>query len=770
LKAEDTLIEAMQQAAALKTQEPEEAVLTNLIARFSRLPASGEAPAVTDTDPSQAQEASTGEGTRQASQAPPPAESTQEVYDFLAPPQGPGEIGRLGPYRIVKVLGVGGMGVVFQAEDLQLQRLVALKVMRSAMLASAFARRRFLREAQASAGIDHEHIVTILQMGEDRGVPYLAMQLLQGETLEERLKREEKLPPEEVLHIGREIAVGLAAAHEGGLIHRDIKPANIWLETVHDAGGPSGSRDRVKILDFGLARAFGGDVHLTQSGVIVGTPAYMAPEQAQGGAVDPRTDLFSLGCVLYRLCTGRVPFQGATTMATLRALELEQPQPPHRLNPQIPRALSDLILKLLAKRPDDRCTSARTVVETLEAIREGRALVARPSRRPRRRLVLAAAIGLGVLGMVCYLWVARPESSKGVDVSETGSARPSKTQGVPPMLSNFAPQVTYAVGVRPYAVAVADFNGDGKQDLAVSNLSSDSVSVLLGNGDGSFKPAVHYPTGVEPHGVAVGDFNGDGKPDLAVANLKSDTLSVLLGNGDGSFKPAVSYTVGKGPRGVAIGDFNGDGKADLVVTDFMENSVSILLGNGDGTFQAAASYRSIGRPISVAVADVNGDGKADLVASNSAADTVSVLLGNGDGSFRPAVYYQVGSGPGAVVVADFNGDGKPDIAVENFGSDSVSVLLGNGDGTFRTAMVLVRARAVSPWQTSTAMGCSTLRWPTMAAAISACSWATAMAPLNRPSISPSAGHRSARPWVTSTATAKPTWPWPTMIPAMYRSC
>jgi serine/threonine protein kinase len=307
-------------------------------------------------------------GTKLPAAVTPAADSTQEIYDFLAPPQEPGELGRLGPYRVVQVLGIGGMGVVFQAEDLQLKRLVALKVMRPGVLASAVARQRFLREAQTCAAIDHEHIVTLLQVGEDRSVPYLAMQLLQGETLEERLKRDVKLPLAEVLRLGREIASGLAAAHERGLIHRDIKPANIWLETLPGAGEPSTPRCRVKILDFGLARAFGGEAHLTQSGVIVGTPSYMAPEQAEGGAVDPRSDLFSLGCVLYRLCTGQLPFKGATTMAILRALELEQPQPPHLLNPEVPRPLSYLILKLLAKRPDDRYPSARTVVEALARI------------------------------------------------------------------------------------------------------------------------------------------------------------------------------------------------------------------------------------------------------------------------------------------------------------------------------------------------------------------------------------------------------------------
>src|SRR5207237_3039394 len=144
------------------------------------------------------------------------------------------------------------------------------------------------------------HTTSILQVAEDRGLPYQAMHLLQGEPLEERLKREETLPLAEVLRMGREIATGLAAAHERGLIHRDIKPANIWLETPPGATGPAGLQGRVKIVDFGLARAFGADAHLTQSGVIVGTPAYMAPEQAHGGAVDPRSDRFSLGCVLHR--------------------------------------------------------------------------------------------------------------------------------------------------------------------------------------------------------------------------------------------------------------------------------------------------------------------------------------------------------------------------------------------------------------------------------------------------------------------------------------
>ena len=312
-------------------------------------------------------------------------------------------MGRLGPYRVVKVLGVGGMGVVFQAEDLQLQRLVALKVMRSGVLASALARQRFLREALTCAAIDHEHIVTLLQVGEDRGIPYLAMQLLQGETLEERLKREEKLPLAEVLRIGYETATGLAAAHERGLIHRDIKPANIWLEALPGAGEPSRPRCRVKILDFGLARAVG-EAHLTQNGRHRGHAGLHGSRAGRG-----RGGRSALTCSASAACSTACVRDSFRSKApprwpSCRTLELEQPQPPHLLNPDVPQTLSDLILTLLAKRPEDRSPSARTVVEALEAIREGRALVARPPHRRRRRLALAAAMGLTVLGLVCYLF------------------------------------------------------------------------------------------------------------------------------------------------------------------------------------------------------------------------------------------------------------------------------------------------------------------------------------------------------------------------------
>jgi serine/threonine protein kinase/Leucine-rich repeat (LRR) protein len=278
---------------------------------------------------------------------------------FLAPPTERGDLGWLGGYRILEVLGRGGMGVVFRAEDTRLKRTVALKVMLPTLTGDANLGKRFLREAQAMAAVEHDHIVRIYQVGEDRGVPFLAMEFLKGEPLSERLKRDRQLPVPEVLRIGQEIAQGLAAAHATGLIHRDIKPANIWLEQR--------TPPRVKVLDFGLARAAGQDTHLTRQGAIVGTPGYMAPEQAQCASVDHRADLFSLGAVLYQLCCGKQAFQGPDMVSTLMMVAMHQPQPPGKLNTKVPEALSDLVMRLLEKDPARRPASASEVAAALGA-------------------------------------------------------------------------------------------------------------------------------------------------------------------------------------------------------------------------------------------------------------------------------------------------------------------------------------------------------------------------------------------------------------------
>ncbi|HVS99469.1 MAG TPA: VCBS repeat-containing protein [Solirubrobacterales bacterium] len=250
----------------------------------------------------------------------------------------------------------------------------------------------------------------------------------------------------------------------------------------------------------------------------------------------------------------------------------------------------------------------------------------------------------------------------------------------------FAAEADYATGSSPFSVAIGDFNGDGRPDLAVANSGSDSVSVLLGHGDGSFAAKADYATGTFPISVAIGDLNGDGKPDLAVADAGSGNVSVLLGIGDGSFTPKADYATGTEPCSVAIGDLNGDGKPDLAVANRRSDSVSVLLGHGDGIFAAKADYATGSSPESVAIGDLNGDDRPDLAVANRGADNVSVLLGEGDGSFAAKADYATGTGPAAVAIGDLNGDGRPDLAVANFVSSSVSVLLNSsvfpGGGAF----------------------------------------------------------------------------------------
>jgi serine/threonine protein kinase len=287
------------------------------------------------------------------------------VFSFFMPPQQPDELGRLGSYRVLGALGAGGMGAVFRAEDPVLRRHIALKVLLPQFANNATAKARFLREARAQAAVEHDHIIAIYQVGESADVPFIAMPLLKGQTLSEALKATPIMSVPEAIRIAREMAAGLDAAHSQNLIHRDIKPANVWLE------GPD---RRVKILDFGLARGEAeadGLEPVTQEGAIIGTPAYMSPEQAQGKPVDARTDLFSLGVVLYQLLTGRQPFIGSNTPATLLAVVSHVPQGPRELQPQVPAELDAITMRLLAKLPAERPASARRVVEELLALENG---------------------------------------------------------------------------------------------------------------------------------------------------------------------------------------------------------------------------------------------------------------------------------------------------------------------------------------------------------------------------------------------------------------
>ncbi len=327
----------------------------------------------------------------------------QIVSRILSPAESDGEMGRLGGYRVLDVLGKGGMGIVFKAEDVGLKRLVALKAMLPHIaMSSDSARERFVREAQATAAIHHDNIVTIHQVVPDGEVPFLAMHLLEGESLGMRLKREEVVPLDEACRIVREAAQGLAAAHGKGLTHRDIKPDNLWLEA---------GTGRVKIVDFGLARAIDDQANLTQSGEVVGTPSYLAPEQALGQSIDARVDLFSLGVVFYQMLTGNKPFERENTIATLRAIDSETPPSPASLRDEVPGALSDLVMRLLEKVPDQRFQSASDLVEAIHVVEETPAapVVLSESRkaRPRRGTLVAIAAVAALLLVAGVVFIVR---------------------------------------------------------------------------------------------------------------------------------------------------------------------------------------------------------------------------------------------------------------------------------------------------------------------------------------------------------------------------
>ena len=281
-------------------------------------------------------------------------------YPFLDPPLAPEEIGRAGDYRILREIGAGGMGIVFAAEDTILHRSVALKVLRPDLASDPENRERFLREARATAALASDNIVTVFQVGVVNGVPYLAEQFLPGESLQDRLDRATHVDLRSSLVIARGAAAGLAAAHAAGLIHRDIKPANIWLES-----DSSGEFLRARLLDFGLARRMTGEASLTGTGVIVGTPNFMSPEQVDGKSLTTASDLFSLGSVMYRLSTGQLPFMGDTLSGLLHAVADKTPQPIRDINPRIPEGLAKVINDLMIKNPNQRPASAAEVAEQL---------------------------------------------------------------------------------------------------------------------------------------------------------------------------------------------------------------------------------------------------------------------------------------------------------------------------------------------------------------------------------------------------------------------
>ena len=280
------------------------------------------------------------------------------LCELLEQPTSPEMLGRLDQYDVEAVIGQGGMGVVFKAIDTDLQRTVAIKMLLPHLANHDEARKRFLREARSAAAISHEHVVDVYQVRSDARHPYLVMELVRGDSLSQIVERSGVLPPLEIVRFGMQVASGLSAAHERGLIHRDIKPANILLQT----GG-----QKIVITDFGLARTVD-DAGLTSTGLIAGTPHYMSPEQCNGKPATAATDLFSLGCVMYFMASGRPPFAGNTAMAVMNHICTTQPQNVRSISAGISQPLANIIHRLIEKRPADRYSSAAETEAVLQSL------------------------------------------------------------------------------------------------------------------------------------------------------------------------------------------------------------------------------------------------------------------------------------------------------------------------------------------------------------------------------------------------------------------
>jgi eukaryotic-like serine/threonine-protein kinase len=391
----------------------------------------------------------------------PPSEE-EIALTFLKPSRRVDSLGRIGHYEVLEILGRGGFGIVFRAFDDVLQRVVAVKVLSPQLATNSPARKRFLREARAAAPIRHDHVVQVYGI-EDEPLPYLVMEFIPGKTLQQLIDETGPMEVPQVIRFGIQIARGLAAAHAVGMIHRDIKPANILIE--------DGIEPRVKISDFGLARA-ADDASLSHSGLIAGTPMFMAPEQAYGEALDHRTDLFSLGSVLYTMCTGRPPFRAENSLAVLKRVAEDTPRPVQQIIPEVPTWLCEVIARLHEKNPEDRIPTAAQVVEHLSRP-ESVVVAARTaprSQRTRRRTRIAVAIALTLFvaaattGLVLAVKDRNPKQVPN-GVGDPGDSRPIAT----PVGDRFA----NAIGIRfvrvPRGIGwLQGFNGnEGKRSIDV---------------------------------------------------------------------------------------------------------------------------------------------------------------------------------------------------------------------------------------------------------------------------------------------------------------
>lgn len=441
----------------------------------------------------------------------------EQLAPLLGPSARPGALGRLGHYDVLEVLGQGGYGIVVKAFDDSLHRAVAIKLLAPHLAATSPPRKRFLREAKAIAQVKHEHAVQIHAVHE-QPVPYLVMEFVEGQTLQQKLDATGPLEAAEVVRLGRQIALGLGAAHDKGLIHRDVKPANILLEA-----GPV--EPRVKLTDFGLARA-ADDASLTQSGVLAGTPMFMAPEQVHGLELDARADLFSLGSVLYTMTAGRPPFRAPSPFAVLKRVAEDTPRPLREVMGGVPPGLVAVINKLLSKRPEDRYATAQQAADALARCLTD-PLPTPVARAPRRKATLVV---LAVLLLVAAGWLLRPfgrPTAHDGDVPEGAVPPLNASSGGKESVDGKSASVKPKTN--PWEAAVALMGAEDQVTTVVAKLKQLNPQF----DEKSVEPTIENGVVVGLSMLNCGDLN-DLAPLRALAGLKG---LYLRGNGAADLRP-----------------------------------------------------------------------------------------------------------------------------------------------------------------------------------------------------------------------------------------